>query len=187
MQTFAAPSGNDLAKCAAITGELARLECYDGLSKTFKLSPQPLLPKPSEESGKWKSYSKTNPIDDSTTVIVSLEADTGTNDRGEKTSLVIRCKSNETDLLVNWDDYLGRDAYVLSRVGNNKAKTQTWSITTDSKGAFHPSPIAFIKELLTADKLVTQITPYNESPVTSVFSTAGLSNAIKPIRDTCKW
>jgi type VI secretion system protein VasI len=38
-----------------------------------------------------------------------------------------------------------------------------------------------------ADNLVAQITPYNESPVTAIFDTSGLENAIKPLRETCNW
>ncbi|EKK98854.1 hypothetical protein VCHC41B1_3364 [Vibrio cholerae HC-41B1] len=38
-----------------------------------------------------------------------------------------------------------------------------------------------------ADKLVAQITPYNENPLTAIFDTAGLSNALLPLRKTCNW
>ncbi|WP_257025488.1 type VI secretion protein [Pseudoalteromonas sp. MIP2626] len=41
--------------------------------------------------------------------------------------------------------------------------------------------------MLTSDKLVAQVTPYNESPATAIFNTTGLKNAIKPLRETCNW
>ena len=41
--------------------------------------------------------------------------------------------------------------------------------------------------MLTSTKLVAQVTPYNESPVTAIFNTAGLENAIKPLREICSW
>ena len=60
-------------------------------------------------------------------------------------------------------------------------------MSTDSQATFHPKAISFLKSLLQSNKLVAQITPYNESPVTAIFNTAGLENAIKPLRETCHW
>ena len=101
--------------------------------------------------------------------------------------MVARCKSNKTELYINWDSYLGRDAYVLTRVGSEKASKQEWGISTDSKATFRNKPIAFIKKMMTSNKLVAQVTPYNENPITAIFDTSGLENAVKPLRETCNW
>ena len=128
-----------------------------------------------------------NPIDDSKTVTLILEAESGQSRLGEAVYLVARCKSNETNLFIGWNDYLGSEASVLTRVGKNKAITQTWIMSTSSTSTFHRKPIPFIKEMLSSNKLVTQVTPYNESPVTAIFNTSGLQNAVKPLRETCGW
>jgi type VI secretion system protein VasI len=60
-------------------------------------------------------------------------------------------------------------------------------MSTDSKATFHPQPIAFLKSMMEANTLVAQVTPYNESPVTAIFDTTGLADAIKPLRETCNW
>jgi type VI secretion system protein VasI len=41
--------------------------------------------------------------------------------------------------------------------------------------------------MLGADKFIAQTTPYNENPVTAIFETRGLRNALVPLADTCDW
>jgi type VI secretion system protein VasI len=177
----------EYAKCAVIDGDLARLECFDNLAKKKNLDGRQVQPTTIAGKGKWKVSVDVNPIDDSKTVTLVLDADSGKNRWGTPVFLVARCKSNTTDLYIGWNDYLGSEADVLTRVGDNKAVTQRWSMSTDKKASFHRKPIPFIKEMLTSPKLVAQVTPYNESPVTAIFNTTGLKNAIKPLRETCRW
>ena len=177
----------EYARCAVIEGDLARLECFDNLATAKNLDGRQVQPTSITGKGKWRISVDVNPIDDSKTVTLVLDADSGKNRWGNAVFLVARCKSNITDLYIGWNDYLGSEADVLTRVGNNKAVTQRWSVSTDKKATFHRKPIPFLKEILISPKLVAQVTPYNESPVTAVFNTAGLDNAIKPLRETCSW
>ena len=41
--------------------------------------------------------------------------------------------------------------------------------------------------MMLSDKLLAQVTPYNENPVTAIFNTRGMIEAIKPLRQTCHW
>jgi type VI secretion system protein VasI len=177
----------EYAKCAIIEGDLARLECFDNLAKKKNLDGRQAQPASIAGKGKWNVSVDVNPIDDSKTVILSLDSDSGKSRRGESVFLIARCKSNTTDLYIGWNDYLGSEADVLTRVGDNKAITQRWSMSTDTKATFHSTPIPFLKEMLTSTKMVAQVTPYNESPVTAIFNTSGLENAIIPLRETCNW
>ncbi|MBK5970470.1 MULTISPECIES: type VI secretion system-associated protein TagO [Thiorhodovibrio] len=139
--------------------------------------------------GKWDVSVKTNPLDDSKTVSLYLAASSGVSRWGKPIWLVLTCKSNRTDLYINWNDYLGSDApEVIFRIGLNKAKIGRWSISTDNEATFYPGgTISIIKEIMRSSSFVAQVTPYNESPVTAIFETTGLSNAIKPLRETCLW
>ncbi len=186
-QATPAIDDKEFAKCAVIDGDLARLECFDNLAKNKNLNGRQVQPTTIAGKGKWKVSVDVNPIDDSKTVTLVLDADSGQNRWGNSVFLVARCKSNTTELYIGWNDYLGSEADVLTRVGTNKAVTQRWSMSTDKKASFHRKPIPFLKEMLTSPKLVAQVTPYNESPVTAIFNTAGLENAIKPLRETCSW
>jgi type VI secretion system protein VasI len=183
----AAVDDKEYAKCAVIDGDLSRLECFDSLAKNKNLDGRQVQPTSISGKGKWEVTTDINPIDDSKTVTLMLYASSGTNRYKQPVFLVARCKSDETNLYIGWNDYLGREANVLTRVGENKATTTKWSMSTDSKATFHKAPIPFIKEMLGSNKLIAQITPYNESPVTAIFNTIGLENAIKPLRETCGW
>lgn len=177
----------EYARFAIVEGDLARLECFDGLAVSKKLNGRQNQSIPIAGEGKWKVSVDVNPIDDSKTATLILNADSGKNKWGKPVYLVARCKSNTTDLYIGWNDYLGRDASVLTRVGTNKAVTQRWGMSTDKKATFHNKPVPLLKEMLGSSKLVAQVTPYNESPVTAIFDIAGLKNAIKPLRGTCSW
>lgn len=181
------PTDREIATCAVVEGDLSRLECYDTLAQKYGLEGPQSQPVDISGNGKWSVEIKVNPIDDSKTVTLILVADDGKSRWNRPVVLLARCLSNETDLLIGWNDYLGREASVLTRVGSEEAVTRRWTMSTDSKATFHPQPIAFIKSMMEADSLVAQVTPYNDSPVTAVFDIKGLSEAIKPLRETCNW
>jgi type VI secretion system protein VasI len=177
-----------IAASAAIKGDLERLESYDQLAIELGLVSKAIV-LPTKGTGKWSSSSETNPVDDSTTVVLSLTADEGRSRMmGEPIVLIIRCRSNKTELYINWNDYLGEDVKVLTRVGDSAAVKKLWSVSTNRQSSFYfGSPIEFIKTLIGADRLVAQVTPYQESQVTAIFDIRGLAEAIKPLQATCGW
>jgi type VI secretion system protein VasI len=143
---------------------------------------------PTSSEGEWRVSVDTNPIDDSKTVVLALTAETGVSAYGDPIALILRCKSNQTEVYINWNNYLGSEAAVTSRIGDAAAQTRLWSLSTDSKATFYPSgDISFIKSLMGVDQFVAQVTPYSESPVTAVFNTSGLEVAVAPLRETCNW
>ena len=186
--SYAAIDEKEYAKCAVVEESLLRLECFDNLAKAKKLDGRQIQTTPIVDKGKWRVSVDVNPIDDSKTVKLVLDANSGKNRWGQAVYLVARCKSNTMELYIGWNDYLGsEETDVLTRVGDKKAVTQRWSTSTDKKATIHYKPIHFLKEMLSSSKLVAQVTPHNESPVTAIFNTAGLENVIKPLRETCSW
>ncbi|PSU73173.1 hypothetical protein C9J22_04340 [Photobacterium phosphoreum] len=183
----ASVTDKDIAKCAVIDGDLARLECYDKIAKQNNLDGRQIETITTKGVGDWNVSTDVNPIDDSKTVTLILNANSGKSKWGKPIYLVARCQSNKTNVYINWGEYLGREAIVLTRIGNNKANTSKWGISTDSKATFNNKPITFLKTMSKSNKLVAQITPYNESPVTAIFDISGLDNALKPLRETCNW
>lgn len=180
-------SNKEYAKCAIIDGDLSRLECFDNLAEEKRLDGRQDEKVSISEKGKWIVNVDVNPIDDSKRVVLLLEADTGRSKWGKEVALIVRCLSGDTDFYIGWNDYLGSEVDVLTRIGDSSAETRRWGLSTDKKASFHPDPIPFLKDLVKSSKLLAQVTPYSESPVTAVFDTAGLKNAIKPLRETCEW
>ncbi|WP_439090421.1 type VI secretion system-associated protein TagO [Serratia bockelmannii] len=95
----------------------------------------------------------------------------------------------KTELFINWETFLGIDGTrVLTRIDSQKAVNRTWQISTDNKATFYSGQtISFIKELMKSKKMFVQITPYGENPAQTTFDLSGLSTAIKPLREACKW
>lgn len=143
----------------------------------------------SSVSPTWTVNQSTNPIDDSPTVILSLEASSGKSRMSQAPTLVVRCARKQTEVYILWNDYLGSDEIaVTTRLGKNEAQTRSWTLSSDNTAAFYPgNDVQFVKALLGADTLVARTTPYNESPVTAVFAVTGLSDKISPLQTACGW
>ena len=176
----------EMESCTGIMDEELRLKAYDALAE--KLGFRPTIREQQDSVGKWLVEVDINPMDDSKTVVLVLIADEGTTSWGKRPILVLRYKSGKTSVYVNWQDYLGSEAYVTCRIGNDKPKSQRWSLSTDSKATFYPeSSEGFIARLLTVEKLVLQVTPYSETPVTAVFDVRGLQETAQPYNDIHGW
>ncbi len=179
----------EIAKCATKDSDAARLVCYDSLAA--RLGVERPKSKISTGVGKWKVREDRSPIDDSVNVYLSITA-AETVRSGYNTvrpSLYIRCAENKTNVFLTWDLYLGLDSTtMLTRFDKQKATTSKWSISTDNKAVFvRGSDIDFARKLMNHNKLLTQITPYGESPVMATFEISGLQEAIKPLREACHW
>ncbi|GLW38693.1 hypothetical protein Pcaca04_26290 [Pectobacterium carotovorum subsp. carotovorum] len=169
-----------------------RLACYDRFFSTkFDKSKAVIEPTP-EDKGNWHVSTKISPIDDSQNVFISLEANesfVGPFGERVKPTLYVLCREKKTELLINWDVYLGLDeTTMLHRLDKQKAVNRTWSISTDTKAVFYSGrAIDFIKSLMSSEKMYAQITPYNENPVAATFNLQGLSGTIKPLQKACGW
>ena len=173
-----------IAECAAVANDIGRLQCYDALAASIGTAPDASV----SSDSNWIVNDKTNPIDDTRTVALLLRSASGTSRGGQPIGLILRCQSGDTTVFINWSDYLGSEANVLTRVGTDEAATRRWSLSTDSQATFAPgNNIEFIQRLLGADRLVAQVTPYSESPVTAIFDLTGIETALAPLREACGW
>lgn len=168
-------------ECATLKSDLARLVCYDELAKNqMPVKNDKQEPKSEIDIGSWQVQEKINPIDDSKTFSLILFSESGKNQWGKPIVLFLRYQSGQTSAYLNWGTYLGSEAYVLTRLGSEKAKTSQWGMSTTSKATFYPANnIDFIKELKLYDKAVFQVTPYGENPITAIFNLDGLSKVIE--------
>ncbi len=167
-------------QCSTIKSEKERLSCYDSMASSNKND--------NVGTGDWIIKDQINPINDTKSVIVGLRPHTGKNKYGNAPALMFRCINGETDALVAWHAFISnKETNVTTRIGDDEAETLTWRISRDYKQTGHPKPIEFIREVMKADKLVIQVSPYSDSSITTIYDTTGLENAIKPLRDVCDW
>lgn len=183
-------SKDDLAKCQAEENGTKRLACYDQLLPPNENEIQG--PKEKTDSGKWQVSTVTSDIDDSTNVFVMQTADLPISSNFGRTStpvLFITCREKKTELFITWDVYLGLgEISMLHRLDKQKAVSKTWDISGNTKAVFYRGrTIDFIKSLEKAEKMMVQITPYNENSATTTFDLKGLSEAIKPLQKSCGW
>jgi hypothetical protein len=203
--------GERVAACAALP-EGQRLSCYDSIAVSIGHRPNGggavVASEPSSsisitgdqpvgDDGGWEISRLPNPLDDTETIVLTLSSDTGRSGfENQPVTLVARCKSNKTELYLNWNTYLGDDSndvysdwkYVTLRIGDRQAETQRWGTSTDHEATFAPNWAGnLLKNMLKADYFVAQTTPHSENPVTAEFDIRGLDVALRPLSDACGW
>ena len=184
--TFSAPLAAEsipysaMAKCAAITENASRLQCFDQLAQATPAEAK-------SATGKWQLEDHTNPLDDTVDITLTLLADSGTNRSGRPFMLTAHCDSHKTQLAISWYAYLGSQASVTLRIGSGEANTSRWDVSADKQATISTVPVQTLKDMLSADKMVAQVTPFNQKPYTAIFDLSGLEAAIEPVRATCRW
>ncbi|OCL26534.1 hypothetical protein U472_11120 [Orenia metallireducens] len=170
-----------LKKISQISDDKERLLSYDTFIK--KLAIQDDL---REDTGKWLSHSKIDPLTDKQIIIFKL-VDENPNILSKK-ALFIRYQNEKTQLFISWNEYLGDNSLVKYRFDKEKIEQRNWLSSADGTATFYPgNPIEFINKIMTADKLVTRISPYNSGPITAEFDVRGLKAAAQPYEDTLNW
>lgn len=180
------------ADCTLIDDDTERLACYD--KKSGRVADA--APTPKGENGNWKTEIEKSEFKDTTDVFLSISSEDHVYCRGyEPVRLVARCLENTTSLIIATQSChltSGHGGYgrVEYRIDDRKAKERSLTDSTDNRALGLWSggrSIPVLKELIGSERLLLRFTPYNQSPVTARFDTAGLENAIKPLREACGW
>lgn len=149
-------------------------------------------PPPGPDLGDWLVSTDSNPLDDSRIIVASLDAVEGTGGfSDDPVRLYARCRSNRTEVYIVWHDYLGDDGDSTKRVTYRfppaSARAESWGISTDGDSTFVRRPIPFLRQLVQAERLVLQTTPYLEPPTTAVFALTGSEEVLAPLAQLCNW
>ena len=181
-----------VARCAAESNSVKRLECFDSLSNRLGVaSPKTTI----STTSKWEVRKETSRIDDSTNVTISLDADSSISGWPGKThtpSLVLRCKERKTDAYIITGmppqvEYGTNGASVTIRFDKEKATKYQTSKSTDGEALFFGQSVGLIKNMLQHTTLLFEFVPFNSSPAMTTFDLRGLAEAVKPLKETCKW
>ena len=183
--------------CRDIDADLDRLACHD---KESGRTPKVEVEAPSIGKGKWIVRNSVSEMTDSKDVFLHLQAEQPVTCRSysgaERPVLLLRCMENTTAIMVSTDScHLTSSRYndygdIEYRVDDNASKTKGFEASTsnDTLGLWSGgAAIPFIKGLLGSEKVIMRFTPYGQSAVTVTFPTAGIDEAIKPLRDACGW
>ena len=169
---------DQIRDCSRIEDSVKRLACFDGLATTT--APKAAAVSTTADVGKWRVVLSVSKIDDSPTVILSLQSDDQIAGRfGGQTylSLLIRCMEQKTDVLVHFGGHfmssIEGGGLITYRIDRRPAQTASFSESTNHEALFAPQPIAFVKSLLEAKQLVIRAQPFSESDITAQFTVAG--------------
>jgi type VI secretion system protein VasI len=157
----------------------------DDVSRSVQLKPR------------WRVASQKSKVDDSTNVFLSIDSNQPIRGRfGDvgPAELTIRCMENTTAATFRFAGHFMADIQgygdITYRIDDRKAKTKGFveSTSNEALGLWSGgSAIPFAKELFGGTSLYVRATPYNENPVEAEFNIAGLDEAIKPLREACRW
>lgn len=185
--TAYAVDDQEIATCAAMQNDLNRLACFDSVAASNSLAPR-VERQEAKDAGSWNVSTDVNPLNDENVYYAIVPASQGESRFRKPISLTVRCSKNKTELYINWNDYLGREASTALRIDKDPASTNTWALSTDKQSAFYPgSPVKLLKRIAESSTVVANVTPYNANPVTAVFDTTGANIALADIRKACGW
>ncbi len=126
---------------------------------------------------------------DEATANTLLSSESGRSEFGDAIILGIRCKDRETDMYIDWNQFVDTEPHAVEfRVGSGAVQTLDWNMSTDYEATFYPSfPETLIKSMFGQTEFVVRTTPYGDDPRTAVFAIAGIENAVVNVRQACGW
>jgi hypothetical protein len=150
---------------------------------------------PPAPTGKWRSSESRSQMDDTKTVVFSLEAENVIEGwlAKHRPSLIVRCQERSTNAYVVTNmaanPELGEHQRhtVQVRFDDEQPRSQMWNASTDDKALFAPSAVTFARSIAKAQRLRVRFTPFNASPQTIEFDVRGFNEHLPTLAKTCEW
>lgn len=151
---------------------------------------------------RWDYAESPNLLDDSLTVLATLQSAEGVSGRRKEPVLfTARCDSGQTFAGFYYQDYLGSDdpdpfAPEVKDVGfrfpPSPAVYERWPVRSGMKSLVIPEPIPFLRAILhaaTGDdrRLVLRVSPKDQPPIIAVFDLTSAASYLRGIADACDW
>lgn len=151
-------------------------------------------------ANKWHVTEDRSPMDDSKTVVLSLDSDDVIEGPlGPSTpSLIVRCKEAKTQVYIHTgmaasveEDLDGgpSDVHTVKiRLDQGDAVTEHWGESTAHEALFSSRDgIEFAKQLAEAQTLTFQFTPFDANPAIARFNLRGLDTHLRKVAEACGW
>ncbi len=189
-ETAAPPSAGEAAPSS--TGEAAP-------ESTGEAAPEPTGEADPESTGKGAPPPTGGWIlGTGTTPSATLRAEEDRDRRGGPVRLTVRCQNRRTEVFVDWGEYLNDEQpTVTTRLDSSAPSTFRWTRSSDKLGSvYSPSGTKkareqkvaeFARQLLYAKKISARVIPRGTSAVTAVFDLSGVAEALRPVREACRW
>ena len=180
----------DFGACSKIKNTITRLSCYDSSASKHKLVVKSkVIPK--SNNNQWDIQTKIDPLSDKSIVSFINTTKSSKGKYGEDIYLVVRCGDSDfPEFFINWASYLGGDALVTTRFDKEKAITENWSISTDSKASFYRfrkyGDKNILDKFIESNNLTARVTPYGENPITVTFDLSGFTKSVKKYSSLCR-
>ncbi|HNN14510.1 MAG TPA: type VI secretion system-associated protein TagO [Anaerolineales bacterium] len=150
---------------------------------------------PAPSTGKWQVSTSKSEFDNSTTVLLSLDAENTIEGWLTITlpTLVLMCREKELNVYVDVGtqsdvEYgLYDKATVRVRFDQNQAFETVANESTDGEALFFQDPHGMINSMLRSSEMVFGFTPFNASPAVMTFDLRDLKNVIEPLKQSCNW
>lgn len=179
--------------CAMIDSPLDRLACYDKESGRT-----PTVETAKSQDSRWITSREKSKMTDQDGLFLSVESKAPLHCRfgnDSTVTLMIRCMEGTTSVYIATHCHLASSDYndyghVRYRIDTKPAGLAKMNESTDHRALglwSGPRAIPFIKQMLGSKELIAQFTPYGESPVSAEFPIDGIDEAIKPLREVCRW
>lgn len=182
----------EIAACSKEKSSVSRLTCFDAIAAKHTTSTKTDI---ALLNSKWRLSTESSKIDDSKTATLSLNAESpirGWPNKNETPTLIIRCKERKTEAYIVTGmspmvEYGSDGSTIRLRIDKKPAFKIHAGKSTDGEALFIPSAIVQLKKLLGSSTLLFEFTPFNSPPQMTTFNISGIDEAIKPIREVCKW
>jgi len=141
-------------------------------------------------AGTWSVSERTNEIDDTRSVVLSLASDHVLDPRRPR--LYIRCRNKATDLFVTTDgpvESVGRNDMVLvrHRFDNQRPMTDMWSQSRLNGAIVAQRPIPLARQISTARRWRVEYHPFGSDPKVASFRIGRLGDVLPRVSTTCHW
>lgn len=133
----------------------------------------------------WKMNRLENAMDKTSTLLLAVEGDAPYPSQilaPKKPLLLVQCEKGKPELVLRAHvqfqrNTTGYDSHrIRLKFDDEKPVSVTATEGTDHRSLFIPSPKNQIQKLLTAKKLMVEVTPWQRTEATSTFQTTGLNN-----------
>ncbi|TBB02861.1 hypothetical protein [Rhizobium ruizarguesonis] len=139
-----------------------------------------------EQFGEWQAKVYKDEMDDSRFTMIGLRSE------DDGVILGVNCRGSDSTVGIIWDRFLGGEKIggveyktVVYRVDDKQPFKTDWPVQPDRSTTLSDAPERFLSEVMSGERLAIRVEPYQKAPLTVVFDTKGLTDALKAHRPEC--